>query len=85
MGLQGKLGLTPAAGPPLLQSLRSHTHWNAKQWPAVSPHGICYREKMERGAPEFHGGFTHSFHLGTLWGGGAGIALTHDISIHPYK
>ncbi|EDM01735.1 rCG29981, isoform CRA_f [Rattus norvegicus] len=40
---------------------------------------------MERGAPEFHGGFTHSFHLGTLLGGGAGIAFTHDISIHLYK
>ena len=39
----------------------------------LPPWHLLFKEDGVRGAPEFHGGFTHSFHLGTLWGEGQAL------------
>lgn len=87
-GLQGELGCTPvthSSSPCCSLFGLTRTGMLSDGWPAVSLRGICCSEKMERGAPEFHGGLYSFISFRDSVGGGAGIAFSHDISIHLYK
>lgn len=85
-GLQGKLGCTPAhSSSSLLQSLRSHMHWNAKRLAScLPPWHLLFREDGVRGARVSWGLYSFISFRDSV-GGGAGIAFSHDISIHLYK